>query len=74
MTTQTSFTSRAVLRTVEAGNSAVCKGCGEPVKFRAKLRLQQVIANVYVEGAWNRVEHFHEDCYERVGRPYGSVA
>ena len=73
MTTQTSFTSRAVLRTVEAGNSAVCVGCGEVVKFKAKLRLAQVIANVYVDGAWKRVEHFHDSCYERVGRPYGSV-
>ena len=56
MTTQTTFTSRAVIRTVEAGNSAVCTWCGEPVKFKAKLRLLQVIANVYVDGAWNRVD------------------
>lgn len=74
MTTQTSFTSRAVLRTVEPGNSAVCAWCGEPVKFKAKLRLLQVIANVYVDGTWNRVEHYHRSCYEGAGRPYGSAA
>jgi hypothetical protein len=73
MTTQTTFTSRAVIRTIEAGNSAVCQWCGEPVKFKAKMRLLQVIANVYVDGAWNRVEHFHDSCYESAGRPYGSA-
>jgi hypothetical protein len=73
MTTQTTFTSRAVIRTIEAGNSAVCTWCGEPVKFKAKLRLLQVIANVYVDGAWNRVEHFHHTCYDDAGRPYGSA-
>lgn len=74
MTTHPTFTSRAVLRAVEAGNSAVCAKCGEPVKFKAKLRLMQVIANVYVNGAWNRVEHYHDTCYENAGRPYGSAA
>jgi hypothetical protein len=39
--------SRAVLRRVEAGNTATCAHCGEPVKFTAKTQRQQVIANVY---------------------------
>jgi hypothetical protein len=73
-TTKTSFESRAVTRPVEAGNGATCAACGQPVKFRAKIRLTQVIANVYVEGHWDRVEHYHSDCYDTVGRPYGSAA
>jgi hypothetical protein len=74
MTAQVTFSSRAVLRLVEAGNSAVCAGCGLPVKFKARARLTQVIANVYVEGVWNRVEHFHSGCYETAGQPYGLSA
>ncbi len=74
MTVHRPLTSRAVIRTIEAGNSAICVVCGKPVKFSAKARLQQVIANVYVDQVWDRVEHFHAECYEAVGRPYGSAA
>jgi Ser-tRNA(Ala) deacylase AlaX len=74
MTVQQTFDSRAVARPVEAGNTASCAGCGEPVKFTAKVRHLQVIANVYVDGKWNRVEHFHEHCYENAGEPYGAAA
>ena len=74
MTTQTHFTSRAVTRPVEAGNSAFCASCGTQVKFTAKTRTQQVIANVYIDGRWDRVEHYHSDCYQSAGRPYGSAA
>lgn len=73
MTLQTVFSSRAVTRLVEAGNAASCSTCGLPVKFRARLRLTQVIANVYIDGVWSRVEHFHSDCYEHASRPYGDV-
>jgi hypothetical protein len=66
--------SRAVTRPVEAGSAAICIACGLPVKFRAKARLTQVIANVYVDGHWDRVEHYHSPCYEAAGRPYGSAA
>jgi hypothetical protein len=74
MTVQTSFTSRAVTRPVEAGSSVTCAACHQPVKFTAKVRLWQVIANVYVDGVWDRVEHYHADCYEEAGHPYGSAA
>jgi hypothetical protein len=74
MTAHTIFTSRAVTRPVEAGSSVTCAACGAPVKFTAKTRLWQVIANVYVNGVWDRVEHYHADCYEEVGQPYGSAA
>jgi hypothetical protein len=41
------------------------------VKFTAKTQRQQVIANVYVNGRWDRVEHFHSECYEEADQPYG---
>jgi hypothetical protein len=49
--------SRAVIRPVDPGNSASCARCGAPVKFVARAQLRQVIANVYTDGAWERVEH-----------------
>lgn len=67
-------TSRAVERPIEAGNSAMCAHCGEPVKFVARAHLRQVIANVYEDGTWQRVEHFHADCYADAGQPYGEPA
>jgi len=44
------------------------------VKFQARLRLQQVICNVYVKNVWDRVEHYHADCYQAAGSPYGEPA
>ncbi|MEA3218544.1 MAG: hypothetical protein QOJ19_4700 [Acidimicrobiia bacterium] len=64
--------SRAALRSVEAGNYVDCACCGERVKFQAKLRKQQVICNVYIEGRWDRVEHYHAECYDAAGQPHGS--
>ena len=66
--------SRAVLRTIDAGNSAYCAHCDELIKFRAKIRAQQVICNVYVKNKWDRVEHFHPECYEEADSPYGETA
>lgn len=43
------------------------------VKFAAKVRRQQVIANVYVGDRWNRVEHYHAECYDSAGEPHGAV-
>jgi hypothetical protein len=74
MTVQTVFTSRAVTRLIEAGSTVTCVTCRLPVKFRAKTRLQQVIANVYDDGVWVRVEHYHLDCYENAGCPYGTAS
>lgn len=51
-----------------------CAHCGQRVKFQARLRLQQVICNVYNEGVWERVEHFHAHCYEQAAQPYGEPA
>lgn len=63
--------SRAVRRRVEAGSMALCATCDEQVKFAAKQQRLQVIANVYVDGRWDRVEHFHEECYTAAGEPFG---
>ena len=65
------MTSRAVQRRVEAGSSVMCATCDQQVKFAAKQNRQQVIANVYVDGRWDRVEHYHAECYEGAGAPYG---
>ncbi|MFV0318743.1 MAG: hypothetical protein ACK5O2_17495 [Microthrixaceae bacterium] len=65
------LSSRAVLRDVEPGSTVECTHCGERVKFQAKMRHKQIICNVYVGRRWDRVEHFHADCYEKAGSPYG---
>jgi hypothetical protein len=72
--TKSKWKSRAVLRLIEPGCSVDCAHCGERVKFQARLRLQQVICNVYDKSVWLRVEHFHADCYEVAGSPYGTPA
>jgi hypothetical protein len=66
--------SRAVERPIEAGNQAMCATCGDAVKFVARARGNQVIANVYEKGVWARVEHYHLDCYLQAGEPYGHAA
>jgi hypothetical protein len=74
VTTKSKWKSRAVLRLIEPGCSVDCAHCGERVKFQARLRLQQVICNVYEKNVWVRVEHFHAECYEVAGSPYGTPA
>ncbi len=64
-------TSRAVQRTIEPGSSAICPPCGLVVKFQARVQGKQVICNVYDDGVWKRVEHFHLACYEESGAPFG---
>ena len=65
------FTSRGVTRPVEAGSAVECAYCGERVKFRAKIRQYQVICNVYEKKQWDRVEHYHDECYVKADSPYG---
>ena len=33
-----------------------------------------MIANVYVDGTWARVEHYHAECYDLAGKPYGDAS
>jgi len=54
MATQTKQGTRAVVRTVDAGSSAICVHCEQQVKFSAKVKRFQVICNVYVKGAFLR--------------------
>ena len=63
--------SRAARRSVDAGNSAYCAHCGELIKFRAKIRAYQIICNIYVKNKWDRVEHYHEECYDKADAPFG---
>ncbi len=65
------WTSRAALRIIEPGSLVDCSHCGQRVKFQARLRLQQVICNVYNGNMWERVEHFHAECYLEAGSPHG---
>ena len=71
--TPTKLGSRAVLRPIEAGSLVECTHCGDRVKFQAKVRKHQVICNIYVDGRWNRVEHYHDHCYLDAGEPYGTA-
>jgi hypothetical protein len=64
---------RAVVRTVDAGSSAICEVCAQQVKFSAKVKRFQVICNVYIQGRWDRVEHFHMECYVESGSPHGEI-
>jgi hypothetical protein len=65
---------RAVVRLIEAGSSTTCAACNTQVKFSAKQKKQQVICNVYVDGKWNRVEHYHLECYLEADKPHGEAA
>jgi len=63
--------SRAVTRLIDPGNSAYCAVCDGLLKYAARRRQHQVIANVYVNGRWDRVEHYHPEHYIEAGEPYG---
>ena len=64
---------RAVARPILAGNNVYCQVCDGLLVFRAKQRRVQVICNVYKGDAWDRVEHFHDSCYQGAGAPHGEV-
>ncbi|MGH9292162.1 MAG: hypothetical protein ACRDZ6_05215 [Acidimicrobiales bacterium] len=62
---------RAVVRVVEPGCDDACLECGHQIKFAARTHPRQVIANIYADGVWQRVDHFHEQCYLDAGEPCG---
>lgn len=62
---------RAVERRVLERNEADCRLCGAAIKFKAMTKATQIIANVYEGDRWNRVEHYHAECYIMAGEPYG---
>jgi hypothetical protein len=67
----TSSESRAVERAIAPGGAVRCAHCGGLVRFAVRERGRQVIANVYVDGRWARVEQFHPRCYRAAAYPYG---
>ena len=48
-----------------------CVRCDLYVKFKAGTKQKRVVANVYEDGKWVRVEHWHPTCYLEAGQPYG---
>jgi hypothetical protein len=66
-----SAATRAVVRLVEPGNDVLCSHCSRQIKFAARTHPRQIIANIYENGSWVRVEHFHADCYGDAGEPFG---
>jgi hypothetical protein len=71
MTETNTLGTRAVERIIQPGNDVRCKHCDKYVKFAAIKKLRQVIANIYDGDRWDRTEHFHKDCYEEAGKPWG---
>jgi hypothetical protein len=69
--TQVLCQSRAVRRAIAPGSMVACASCREPIRFKAKVRAEQAICNVYENGKWVRVEHHHDACYTKAGEPYG---
>jgi len=63
-----------VIRSIDAGSSVNCSSCGDQIKFSAKVKRQQAICNVYESGRWDRVEHYHLECYRSAGEPHGPAA
>lgn len=68
---------RAVERAVQPGNSGVCERCDEVIRYQARLKARWVLCNVYEDSSrgrvWDRLEHFHPDCYAAAGAPHGEV-
>ncbi len=69
------FVSYAVIRRIETGFSAYCAvetACIEERKrigYKAKKKLEVVIANIYDDGIWKRTEFYHPECYDAADQP-----
>ena len=53
---------------------ADCVICETQIRYAAKTKPRQVIANVYQDEKWQRVEHFHDECYLVANSPYGTIS
>lgn len=69
-TKKRTWSSRAVIRSIEPLCNEFCRHCGKLIGWQPKRPAHQVICNVYWRGKWRRTEHYHEMCYEQAGRPY----
>jgi len=56
---------------VQPGSWVNCESCGEQIKYQVRAQNMQMICNVYEDGTWSRVEHYHSGCYSESGEPYG---
>jgi hypothetical protein len=69
------FVSYAVIRPIVTGFTAYCDAetsCFDDRKqigYKAKRKLEVVIANVYDDGIWRRTEFYHPECYDFVDQP-----
>jgi hypothetical protein len=62
---------RAVRRLIASGENVFCEGCDQWIKYQARKRRWRIVANVYVDGAWDRTEVWHESCYLAAKEPHG---
>lgn len=80
--------SRAVTMLMKYNDNQECTSCGRSVMFTQGTSNIWVLANVYVDcdhsekecarclgygRRWDRLEHWHEVCYEGEGKPYGET-
>lgn len=80
--------SRAVTMIMKYNDLQECASCKKSVQFTQGTSNIWVIANVYVDcdhydsicrlclgygRRWDRIEHWHEACYEADSRPYGDT-
>lgn len=75
---------RRLLKPNQYGNEPPrCGHCDEYVRFYSPSVLSaekfshltpyQVVCNVYKKKQWDRIVHFHENCYQHAGEPHGAV-
>jgi hypothetical protein len=70
----TTLATRAVERPIVPDVDACCAHCCERIRFTRPGTARRVIANIYTDGRWDHVEHFHDLCYVEAGQPHGPAA
>lgn len=63
--------SRATRIRVGPGKSYKCENCRTKLAGGWKHKPFAVIINVYIQGEWDHVKVWCENCYEGSGEPYG---
>ncbi len=69
---------RAVEKPLTAGKEEycgylACEYAKRKIASSSRAPIKEVIANVYENGKWSFVVHFHVDCYNKLGQPYGPI-
>jgi hypothetical protein len=57
------MTRAVLLKWIPTVHACTLETCGQPIKGK-KGKRPSVCCNVYENGLWNRVEHFHPECYD----------